>query len=386
VRPDARVAAGAVGVSGLASVTGVAVLLPDAWATLTSRVTGTLIRTDAIAETDGLFADSAGWLLLFGFVLFLAVPYLLWGTRGALDADRWVVPVAYAWAFFGLAVLQIRFVGEFASFAALFAGLGFVHLAERVDVTRLPRPFSKDVDGSALGLPDRRQVGALVVLFLLVGGLGLVQVPIKTNQVTTPGGMYETAAWMDDYTETAAWDDRPEYVFSQWGHNRMYNYHVSGESRSYGFARSNYGAFLGATNETEWYDRLHGRTGFIVYQPIDGPAGSITERLAAYGSRTENASGLAHYRAVHVSEDEAYRVFTLVPGATITGTAEPNATVTVTTTLEVSGQRIEYERQVPTGADGAYSVTVPYPGSHEAAGATVEVSEAAVLNGTRVAV
>jgi hypothetical protein len=36
------------------------------------------------------------------------------------------------------------------------------------------------VDGAALGLPDRRQVGALVVLFVLIGGLELVQVPIKT--------------------------------------------------------------------------------------------------------------------------------------------------------------------------------------------------------------
>ena len=386
VRPDARLATGAMGVSGLASSAGVAVLLPEAWAPLTRRVSRTLIRTDAIAETDGLFADSAGWLLLFGFVLVLAVPYLLWGTRRALEDDRWVVPVVYAWAFFGLAVLQIRFVGEFASFAALFAGLGFLHLAERVDIARLPSPFANEVDGSVLEIPNRRQASALIVLFLLIGGLGLVQVPIKTNQVTTPPSMYDTAAWMDNYTEAATWGDRPEYVFSQWGDNRMYNYHVSGESRSYGYARSNYEQFLASPNETMWYNRLQNRAGFVVYSGINGPPGSVAERLDAYGSRTVNTSGLAHYRAVYVSPNEKYRVFTLVPGATLAGTADSNTTVGVATTVEVRGETISYERQVRTDANGTYSVTVAYPGQYQVANATVDVSEAAVLNGTRVAV
>jgi dolichyl-diphosphooligosaccharide--protein glycosyltransferase len=170
--------------------------------------------------------------------------------------------------------------------------------------------------------------------------------------------MYETAAWMDDYTETAAWNDCPEYVLSQWGDNRMHSYHVSGDSRSYGFARGKYGTCLGATDGREWYDRLHGRTGFIMYQPIGGPPGSIT----AYGSRTPNTSGLAHYRAVHVSEGGAYRVFTLVPGAAITGTAEPNATVPIATTLGVSGRRIDSGRQVRTGANGNVHCDGAVPG------------------------
>jgi len=384
VRPDERIAAGAVLGTGAVSVAGVAVGFPEAWATLTSRAGSSLFRSDPIAETQGLFSDAGGWLLLFGFVLIVALPYLAWATRRALDDEPWVVPVVYAWAFFVLSAIQVRFVGEFATFVAVFAGLAFVHIAERVDVARLPKPFDESVDGRRLTVPNARQVGALVVVFLLVGGLGLVQVPIKTDQITTEPEMYDTAAWIADDLDDAP-DDRPAYVFSLWGHNRMYNYFASGDSRSYGYARANYERFLASPNETAWYDRLRGRAGYVVYHDVQAPPGSIAKQLEAYGSRTENTTGLSHYRAVHVSESGEYRVFTLVPGATLAGSAEPNATVTVATTVEVSDVRVDYERQVRTDANGNYTVTVPYPGTYDAAGTQVEVSEEAVLNGTRVA-
>ena len=386
VTPDERLAAGAVSGAGVVAVGLVAVLVPEAWNTLTSRANSALFRSDRIAETQGLFSDSAGWLLLFGLLLFLALPYLAWATRRALDDDAWVVPVVYAWAFFALAVIQIRFVGEFATFVAVFAGLGLVHLAERVDVARLPRPFDDGVDGLRVGVPDRRQIVALVALFLLVSSLSLVQVPVKTSQLTTPPERYETATWMNDYSESAAWDERPTYVFSTWSYNRVYNYFVSGDSRSYGYARANYERFLTSMNASEWYERLRGPAGFVVYASVNTSVGTVGERLDAYGSRTEDARGLAHYRAVYVSESGTYRVFTLVPGATITGTAEANATVTVTTRTRVSGVQVDYEREVRTGPDGAYSVTVPYPGTYQVGEAAVEVPETAVRNGTTVRV
>jgi dolichyl-diphosphooligosaccharide--protein glycosyltransferase len=386
VYPDARVTTGALLGSGLVSLAGAPVLLPEAWATLTSRAGSSLFRSDRIAETQGLFADSAGWLLLFGFLLFLAVPYLGWATRRSLDEDRWVVPVAYGWAFLALSLIQVRFAGEFATFAAVFAGLGLLHLAERIDVARRPRPFANDIDGRRIERPSRRQLGALLALFLLVSSLSLVQVPVKTSQVTTPPERYETAAWMSDYSESAAWGERPTYVFSPWSYNRVYNYFVSGDSRSYGYARANYERFLASSNTSEWYERLRGRAGFVVYRGTAGPPGSIAERLAVDGSRTENATGLAHYRAVHVSESGEYKVFTLVPGATITGTAETNETIPVPTRTRVSGVRIDSEREVRTGSDGTYSVTVPYPGTYQVGETEVEVPETAVRNGTTVRV
>jgi dolichyl-diphosphooligosaccharide--protein glycosyltransferase len=211
-----------------------------------------------------------------------------------------------------------------------------------------------------------------------------VQVPVKTSQVTTPPERYETAAWMDDYSESEVWGERPTYVFSPWSYNRVYNYFVSGDARSYGYARANYERFLTSSNASEWYDRLHGRAGFVVYTPVNTSAGTVGSQLEAYGSRTRDASGLAHYRAVYVSESDTYRVFTLVPGATITGTAEANATLTVTTSIQINDIRIDYDRQVQTGPNGTYSVTVPYSGEYQFGNETVVVPEAAVRNGTTV--
>ncbi|MFC7228007.1 hypothetical protein N0B31_11395 [Salinirubellus salinus] len=387
LRPDARLATVAVGVAGGAGLAGVAFGLPEAWSTLQSRVEGSLLRSDQIAEVQGLFGDSVGWLLLFGFVLVLAIPYLLWGTRRALSEPVWAVPAVYAWWFLGLSVLQIRFVGEFASFIALFAGLGFVHLAERLEVARRPRPFDRTVDGAQLVLPNRQQAGTLLALFVLVGGLGLLQVPLKTSQITTPTEMYETTAWMEEQADQPGWEG-PNYVFSEWGHNRMHNYFVNGESRSYGFARANYVAFLNSSNSTRWYEQLRGRVGFVVYDTEfdDMRSGSIAERLAANGSQTTNGSGLAHYRVVYASEDGQYRVVELVPGATLMGKAAPDTTVKVSTQVEFRNGTSQYVREIQTTTNGSYQVTVPYTGTYSVNGARATITEASIRNGSLVSV
>jgi dolichyl-diphosphooligosaccharide--protein glycosyltransferase len=386
-RPDARLATGAVGVTGGIGVVGVALGLPEAWNTLVSRVERSLLRSDQIAEVQGLFGDSVGWLLLFGFVLVLGIPYLLWGTRRALSEPVWAVPVVYAWWFFGLSALQVRFVGEFATFAAVFAGLGFVHLAERIDVTRRPRPFDPTIDGTQLSMPSRQQAGTLVALFLLISGLGLLQVPIKTNQITTPAPMYETTAWMDEQANQPGWEG-PTYVFSEWSHNRMHNYFVNGNARSYGYARSNYVNFLNASNSTRWYERLRGRVGFLVYDTEFSNMGSesIAARLMANGSRTSNTSALAHYRAVYISSNGQYRVFRLVPGATLTGNASAESTIQARTEVQLARDSLSYVNQARTDVNGSYRIVVPYPGQYTVGEHEVTVSEAAVQNGSTVSV
>jgi dolichyl-diphosphooligosaccharide--protein glycosyltransferase len=387
LRLDTRIAPIAVAIVGGIGLADVAFGLPAAWSTLMARLDRSLFRSDQIAEVQGLFGDSVGWLLLFGFVLVLAIPYLLWGTRRARSDPVWAVPAVYAWWFLGLSAIQVRFVGEFAPFAAVFAGLGFVHLAERLDVARRPHPFDAAVDGARLVFPTRQQAVTLVALFVLIGGLGLLQVPLKTSQITTPSSMYETTAWMNEQTDQPEWDG-PMYVFTDWSHNRMHNYFVSGESRSYGFARGNYVTFLNASNSTRWYDRLRGRTGFVVYDTEYSTAerGSIATRLAANGSRTPNASGLAHYRAVYASADGQYRVFTLVPGATLTGAACPETTIQVATQLELSGETSTYARQTTTDTNGSYRITVPYPGQYTVGEHEIRVPEAAIKNGTNLPV
>ncbi|PSQ53019.1 hypothetical protein BRD20_04800 [Halobacteriales archaeon SW_8_65_20] len=383
VRPEPRLAAGTVLASGLLVGGGAITLFPDSWQTLQSRANSALFRSDAIAETAGLFSDAQGWLLLLGFALFLAVPALVWATIRAREETGWLVLAGYAWSFLVLALFQVRFVGELATFVAVFAGLGFVVLVEQVDAVRSPVPDDRD----SVALPDRQQIGAIVVVFLLVGGLGVLQIPIKTSQLTTPPARYDTADWMAAQAAQPEWGEQPEYVFSQWSYNRVYNYAVNGDSRSYSYARANYRSFLASNDSEDWYDRLSGRAGFVVYPTGDetGAPETIGSRLAAYGSQTDGGDGLAHYRAVYESPDSEYRVFTLVSGATLTGTAAA-ANTTVELSVQVDGEGFEasYERTVQTNATGEYRVTVPYPGTYTVGEETVRVSEAAVVEGETV--
>ena len=381
---DYRVAAVSVILSGLITAAAVALVVPDLYPMVLSGVQESLLRSDGIAEVQGVFADSAGWLLLFGLVLLVAIPYLIWGSWQARSQPLWLIPVVYAWWFFALTVLQVRFVGELATFIAIFAGLGFVHLAAATDVCEPPAPFGSAVAGFGGQLPSRRQLGTLVVLFVLIGGLGLLQVSIKTHQVTPPEGSYETAAWIDQHAASDGWDQRPTYVLSEWGTNRMYNYFVSGESRSYGFARSNYEEYLSGTDEASWHERFEGRVGYVVYdsERRDPVAGTIGAELASHTVR-DTLGELSHHRMVHVSPGGRFLVFAPVAGATLTGEAEPNQTMVVEATVAVEDETIAYQRSVDTDRTGAFELRVPYPGTYTVDQTRAIVTEQAVLNGSR---
>jgi dolichyl-diphosphooligosaccharide--protein glycosyltransferase len=106
------------------------------------------------------------------------------------------------------------------------------------------------------------------------------------------------------------------------------------------------------------------------------------------GSRGEGATGLGHYRALRVSESGEYKAFRVVNGATVQGPANANATVRLSTDVDVVGQSFTYERAVGV-ENGTFAVTVSYPGEYELDGTTVDsvtVSEAAVINGSAVRV
>ena len=358
---------------------------PELWERMSRQVTERLLAPSDIAEFQSLFGNSAGWLLLFGFLLLLALPYMVWASRRMFHDDRWTPLVVYGWYFLVLAAISVRFAGQLSIVVAVFAAVGFVHLAEWIDVARRPAPFTGGIVDS-IDLPNRRQAFTLVGLFLLVTALSIVQIPIKTSQITSPNNGYDAAAWMADYSEAEEMEHPENYVFSQWGENRMYNYFVSGESRSYGFARSNYADFVTSTNGTEWYERLRGRVGFIVTTPDVVTNGStLGTRLHRHnGSRSEAGGALGHYRLLHVEKEGAYKIFTLVEGAEIRGEAEPNSSVMVRTTVELESYTFEYVREATADANGTYSVRVPYSGTYRVAGQSVRVPEDAVRNGTTV--
>jgi len=312
----------------------------------------------------------------------LAVPYLVWASREAYRGSvEWIPPVVYAWYFLGLAMFQVRFAGQLSLFSAVFAGLGFVHLAAVIDISRRPVPFGSEFDHN-LSLPDRRTTVSLVVLFALVGGLSVVQVPVKTSQVTTGDGEFRTASWTAEYAADRGWSYPDNYVFSAWSKNRLYNYFVNGQSDSYEFAQRHYDEFAAASDGQRWYRQLRGNVNLVVVGDRRYPDGSIHSRLdQEFGSESDLGAGLSHYRALYATESGSKKVFMLVPGTRMTGPGEPNTTYTVSTNVTIDGESFMYTRTVQTDATGIYSVTVPYPGEYTFGDARFNISSPSIREG-----
>lgn len=282
--------------------------VPEFWQEAISQINRKLFRTDAIAETQSLFGNSVAWLLLFGFILVVGFPYIVWFTYRLKEELIWAVPVVYAWWLFLLSAIQIRFVGEFGFIAAFFAAIAFVHMLAWLDATRTPVPFDTAVDGHSFAIPSRKTMVSIGMVFLLIGGLSILQVPVKTSHLTTPTDEYEVASWMAEYSEDQDLEYPENYVFSKWGDSRMYNYFVNGESQSYGFARNNYVDFLESTDPAAWHDRLKDRTGFIVTTHLTDEA---AEETVYAKLQLNDAEDLPGYEKVYETEDGSMKVFIL---------------------------------------------------------------------------
>ena len=380
---------------------GLLVVLPSVFPDLSQgldRGLDTLFASRNIVETTSLVSGEMGTLvgplLLLGFIFALGLPYIGWATlRAGRQRDpQWLALVVYAWWFFVLALVQLRFAGEFSVFLAVFAGVGFVHLASVVDLAEPVGLFDDGSDGGRrrgrtggerdleLEMPSRREAVSYMGFTALVGSLSFVQIPVKFSQLTVKQSEYQAAAWMREYADEKGWSYPQNYVLSSWGMNRMYNYFVNGESKSYAYARNTYDRFLQASDSAAWYDRLKDRVGFVVTSG-DVAGGTMAAQLANYGSESEGTAALSHYRLVHT--EGSLRVFTLVPGATLVGKAEGKS-VAASVDVDVDGTTFTYENTVEVGSDGAFSVTVPYTGEYSVAGGTYVVSEEAVTAGEKI--
>lgn len=395
------------GVGGAVAATLAWVAIPTVSSALGEFV-GYLSRYGAsgIAETQSLFAGNLGSiaapLLLFGFVFFLGLPYVIWASYHTMVGDgdpSLLVVAAYALVFTLLAIVQIRFAGQLALCIVPFAGIGFIHLADRTGIIEAPELLASDTtpslrDGGeryTVTFPSVRTVAYLLVLFLLVGGLGAIQTPIKMGQVAIDDDTAATGTWVAAHASSDAKETNP-YVLTQWSRSRATNFLAGGSYRTYedyGYALDTCEGFLTARSSDGWYDRLSGDG--VAYVVIDRswtenlPAETVGARLSRqYGSAAGEVDGLGHYRAMYEINDRV--VFAVVPGARLTGSAEPNATVTIETTVELNGRSVTYTRKVEANETGAYAVTVPYSGVYSVAGSPVDVSESAVQNGTSVQV
>ena len=300
----------------------ITLVLPSLGETLFARI-DVLIDSRPIVEYQPLFSlRSNGWLVLLGPPLFVAMAGFVWASVRAWFGQRhWLVAALYGWSFLFLASLQQRFAGELSPFVAVFAGLGLVSLAWKVDVARVPAPLADaPLSGPSIGRPTFGQVGAVLVLFALIAGFSAFQSPVHAAKAPIGEGEYETAQFADEYATEHDLDYPENFVMSKWWRNRMYNYFVSGEADSYNYARNNYIPFFESTDPVAdgWYEEFEGRVGFVVVDPGYGakyPA-TLARLQQSYGSRANGVAGLAHYRLIYEESHEmgTYQLFSVVPG------------------------------------------------------------------------
>lgn len=387
-----------IGVAGVALVS----VMPDLFVEIDNGITF-LLSSTAIGEMRSLteqWGPLFGPLIMLGFTPFLALPAMLWsiwdGTVRRSDYG-WLLLSCYAWTFLGLSFVQRRFTGELAPFIAVFAGLGFVVLVSKLDLAYGPRFLRERIEGQHhhvssadrdLAIPGRRR-------FIMLGGFAAVFAGFPSvfsgaihGRLTYERQKHAAARWMGTYAAERGWEYPQNYVFSEWGENRMFNYFVNGNSASYWYAQQNYEDFLFSSAPEEWYQELRERAGFVV---TTGPeSGFVSKRMIdrlheALGSGVSGISGLAHYRAVYSSPDGSVKAFTLVPGATITGTTTSDESLRVRTEVSIEGATFTYERIVEP-SDGEFSVIVPHPGDYQVDDRVVTITERAVTDGETITV
>jgi dolichyl-diphosphooligosaccharide--protein glycosyltransferase len=236
---------------------------------------------------------------------------------------------------------------------------------------------------------DACTAARLAAPFLLVGSLSGVQTAVKTQQIAVSDADYRTGVWLEAYADERDLQYPDNYVLSRWGTNRLDNYLVNGETESYDYAQANYERFVGSPTTEGWYRQFaEDDVGFMLVRGgADLPESTVYGQLtAAYGSQTATNGAVEHFRAIYASGDDDRFVYAVVPGATVTGTAEPGSTVTAetTVTLPPANTSVTYTQDVQVGSDGRYQFTTPYPGRYTVGETEVSVPESAVVDGESV--
>jgi len=375
-----------------------------------SWVTGAIGRSTA--GTDPLFGSTLGTLvgplLVFGLVLLIAAPVAAWLTAGGLKGRRvgWLAPGIYFWYLLGWTTVFVRFGGSLAVAAAPFAGYAFVFLPAKIDVFRSPvvsydsLPAIARGDGGVAsdesatgrtGGPPPRRAGSpgrrrdesavpglevpsrgtfvwIVTFFVVIGSFSFVQIPVKGSQLKVGDGIVDTATWIDGHAEERGLEYPENYVLSVWDTNRVYNRFVNGESASYTYAESNYGAFATSTRHLAWYERLaKDDVGYVVLTRNN--AGFAADTMYArlfrhWGSEHGDVDAVGQYRAVYSAPGGNRRVFSLVNGTILTGTAPPDTSVTVETSVDVVHDTVTYRRTTRSTKNGHFAVRVPQTGNY----------------------
>ncbi|SFR34712.1 hypothetical protein [Halorubrum sodomense] len=379
---------------------------------------GDLFFREGISETVSLFSpDFAvvfGPLLQLGLGFYFAVAVLAvatWAVARRYEPG-WLVLVCFAWYYTLLATIQVRFAGQLAIMIAPFAGVGLVYLLAAIDIARPVAALGRgddadsrsrrarsgrartDESGSgderaitSLALPEgtrlRGYLAATVALVLL---FNLLLVPSLVGQTTHDRAQFDAALTVDSHAEAVGREYPRNFVLSRWGDNRMYNYFVSGEARSYGYARSTHAQFLSSPDPDAWYDRFRGRVGYVVVTEREtAPAANATYAALheGLGLGVNGTAPTGHYQLL--ASDDGVRTFAVVPGATIQISAPSGEQVTATTMVTAGGATYEYARSA-TVVNGTATIRVAHPGEYQVGNRTVTVTNTDVFAGNQTTV
>ena len=347
-------------------------------------------------EMAGLFTDFGpvfGPAILLGYAPFLALGGLVVAVRGLRRGEvGWLVVVAYAGVFGAVAARHRRFAGEFALPLAVLAGVGFVAALRWLGLAPPTR-----ADGDGVSFPGRRRALVLGGVSLAAYAPGVHFTRLVVGEQVVDPRLYRAARWIERESADRGLTYPENYVLSEEGRNRMFNYFVNGRSLSAEFAADTYLSFLTAGSLTEWYRRLADRVGFVVVRTVPTyESGGIASGMPPnyrrlhhdLGSASGGFDGTGHFRAVYTSPDRYVSVFELVAGATLVGRVAPNERVTVVTGVSLPTGSIEFtfRRTAEADGEGRVAVTVPHPGRYRFAGRTVRVTEADVRSGATVRV
>lgn len=379
--------AGLVATEGVLAAVGLVLfgqLRPDDVARLRERADDLFGREEAI-EATSLFAVDQGVVLGplaqigFGFYLGLAVLALVTWLAARRYEPGWFVLVSFGWVYLLLAAVQSRFAAHLSVFLAVFAGVALVFLIGVLGLGRKPTLFGTDTGRiRPITVPEPRIGGYLLAVVGLVLLMNVVFVPTLLGQVQHSDDKVEATMVIADHVE--ATDDHPEFVLSQWGDNRLYNYFVSGEAQSYGYARATFEEFVTGQDPDRWYGEFDGRVGYVVLTDADAPADTTQHTLfEEFGAGNDS---LAHYQLLYTAEEA--RAFVVVEGAVIRATAPPDGSVTARTDVVLADQSFTYERTGTADGNGTVAIRVAYPGEYDLGGDTVTVTEEDVYEGNEV--
>lgn len=355
-------------------------------------------QTSGIGETDPLtqqYGPIVGFSVLLGFAPFLGLPTLSWVLIKGWKRMRpaWVVPSVFAVWFLALAFIQRRWAVHLAPFLAVFAGVGFVKLAQWLELVSAQKPDlekNRVADREPIRVPERERIAILGVMGLTGTGISVLSAREILSRVTVDEPVYQAAKWISEFAARRNLVYPENYVLAHWGRVRVYNHFVNGNSLRYNYARDTYEPFLSSYNPDDWFEDFQGRVGFVVTQDVDdaSPAQTQTRLHENLGSAVDSVDGVAHYRALWRADEGEVTVFSVVPGATIEGKglSEPSVELSTTVSLAPNDSSFTYTRRVGSDREGNFSVRVAHPGTYRVQDQEINVPVRAIRNGDTIQV